>query len=57
LRVTVTCVMPDQCPDDAVQTVRDTLASSTRAWGDLKIDYAFESHQQDRKEQNGHDRQ
>jgi hypothetical protein len=42
LRVTVTCAAPGHCTDDEVKTLRKELESSTRAWRDLKVGYAFE---------------
>lgn len=42
LRVTVTCDAPDGCTDDEVAILRKKLEASTRAWRDVKVDYAFE---------------
>jgi hypothetical protein len=42
LRVTVTCEVPGFCTGDQVEILRKELESSARAWGNLKIDYAFE---------------
>jgi hypothetical protein len=42
LRVTVTCEGPGDCTEDEVEILRKKLESATRAWGHLKVDYAFE---------------